>query len=230
MAARVTASVSRLCAPEGCGVGSAAVQLHDQQVLTFGHEQLTALHTPGHTAGSMSYLWRSHVFTGDTLLINGCGRTDFQSGSAQALYKSLTEVLFNLPGSTSVWPGHDYQGKSHSSIDIEKASNARVANKTLAEFMSTMNNLNLPTPMRLHEAVAETRRLKPGHQLLSAQPLPQRRQDKAEQELGLAESDLGLRRMHVDVDRVGRHVEKQHRDRVSARHQQAAIRLLNRVR
>jgi glyoxylase-like metal-dependent hydrolase (beta-lactamase superfamily II) len=66
----------------GCGIGTAAVQLEDGQVLRFGGEQIKALHTPGHTAGSMSYLWRDHVFTGDSLLINGCGRTDFQSGSA----------------------------------------------------------------------------------------------------------------------------------------------------
>ena len=88
---------ARTAAPEGCGIGTAAVQLKHGDVLRFGGEQLKALHTPGHTAGSMSYLWRDHVFTGDTLLINGCGRTDFQSGSAAALYRSLTEVLFACP-------------------------------------------------------------------------------------------------------------------------------------
>ena len=106
-------------APQGCGVGTAATQLSDGQTLAFGGESLLALHTPGHTAGSMSYVWRDHVFTGDTLLINGCGRTDFQSGSAEALYRSLTEVLFRLPEATTVWPGHDYQGRTRSSIGIE---------------------------------------------------------------------------------------------------------------
>jgi rhodanese-related sulfurtransferase len=101
----------------------------------------------------MSYHWRDHVFTGDTLLINGCGRTDFQSGSAEALYHSLTQRLFTLPDITTVWPGHDYHGRSHSSIGTEKAQNARVAGKTLQEFIATMDALHLPKPQRIDEAV-----------------------------------------------------------------------------
>jgi sulfur dioxygenase len=144
---------ARTAAPEGCGIGTAAVQLKDGDVLRFGGDELKALHTPGHTAGSMSYVWRDHVFTGDTLLINGCGRTDFQSGSAAALYRSITEVLFALPDATTVWPGHDYNGRTHSTIAAEKTGNARVAGKTLAEFKAIMNELNLPKPRRLDEAV-----------------------------------------------------------------------------
>ena len=144
---------ARTAAPEGCGIGTAAVQLKDGDVVRFGSEQIKALHTPGHTAGSMSYLWRDHVFTGDTLLINGCGRTDFQSGSAAAMYRSLTEVLFALPDDTTVWPGHDYNGRSHSTIGAEKKGNARVAGKTLAEFKAIMDELNLPRPKRIDEAV-----------------------------------------------------------------------------
>jgi sulfur dioxygenase len=144
---------ARTAAPEGCGIATAAVQIKDGDVLSFGGEQLRALHTPGHTAGSMSYVWRGHVFTGDTLLIDGCGRTDFQSGSAPQLYDSLTRVLFSLPDATVVWPGHDYQGRTHSTIGAEKAGNARVANRTLAEFVAIMNDLNLPRPRRIDEAV-----------------------------------------------------------------------------
>ena len=144
---------ARTAAPEGCGIGTAAVQLKDGEVLRFGGEELKALHTPGHTAGSMSYLWRGHVFTGDTLLIQGCGRTDFQSGSAAALYRSITEVLFALPDETLVWPAHDYQGRSHSTIGAEKATNPRVAGKTLAEFKAIMDELHLPKPRRIDEAV-----------------------------------------------------------------------------
>ena len=144
---------ARTAAPEGCGIGTAAVQLKEGDVLRFGGEELKALHTPGHTAGSMSFVWRNHVFTGDTLLIGGCGRTDFQSGSAAALYRSLTEVLFALPDETVVWPAHDYQGRTHSTIGAEKTTNARVAGKTLAEFKATMDQLNLPKPGRLDEAV-----------------------------------------------------------------------------
>ncbi len=144
---------ARTAAPAGCGIVTAAVQLHDGEEIAFGNERLRVLHTPGHTAGSMSYLWHGHVFTGDTLLIGGCGRTDFQSGSAQALYHSITQVLFRLPDATVVWPGHDYQGRTSSSIGAEKQSNPRVAGKTEAEFVAIMDALNLPRPKRMDEAV-----------------------------------------------------------------------------
>jgi len=144
---------ARTAAPAGCHIGTAAVQLKDGDVLRFGGEQIEALHTPGHTAGSMSYVWRDHVFTGDTLLIGGCGRTDFQSGSAADLYRSLTQVLFALPDETIVWPGHDYSGRTQSTIGEEKKTNARVAGKTQAEFEATMAALHLPRPKRIDEAV-----------------------------------------------------------------------------
>jgi glyoxylase-like metal-dependent hydrolase (beta-lactamase superfamily II)/rhodanese-related sulfurtransferase len=144
---------ARTAAPMGCGVGTAGLQLSDGDTLRFGGETLLALHTPGHTGGSMSFVWREHVFTGDTLLINGCGRTDFQSGSASTLFDSITRVLFALPDDTTVWPGHDYQGRSHSSIGQEKAGNARIAGKSEAEFVAIMDALDLPRPRRLDEAV-----------------------------------------------------------------------------
>lgn len=143
----------RTAVPAACGIGTAAVQLQHGDTLDFGSETLRALHTPGHTAGSMSFVWRDHVFTGDTLLINGCGRTDFQSGSAAALYHSITQVLFALPDATTVWPGHDYQGRSHSTIGAEKAGNARVAGRSEAEFVALMDSLQLPRPRRIDEAV-----------------------------------------------------------------------------
>lgn len=168
---------ARTAAPAGCGVGTAAMQLKDGDRLHFGQEQILALHTPGHTAGSMSFLWRDHVFTGDTLLINGCGRTDFQSGSAEALYHSLTQILFALPAATTVWPGHDYQGRSHSTIGAEKAGNARVAGQTLAGFSAIMAALHLPKPQRLDEAVPANlssglRHDAGGAASLSARPAP----------------------------------------------------------
>ncbi len=148
---------ARTAAPEACGIRTAALQLQDGAELVFGRERIRALHTPGHTAGSMCYLWetggRRHVFTGDTLLINGCGRTDFQSGNADALYRSITQVLFSLPEDTVVWPGHDYQGRRHSTIGAEKRGNARVAGKSLAEFRAVMSALDLPKPRRIDEAV-----------------------------------------------------------------------------
>jgi len=144
---------ARTAAPAGCGITTAALQIQHNDVLKFGREELRALHTPGHTAGSMCFVWRNHVFTGDTLLINGCGRTDFQSGSAQEMYHSLTQILFKLPDDTVVWPGHDYQGRTFSTIGEEKKSNLRVAGKTQAEFLAIMDALNLPRPRRMDEAV-----------------------------------------------------------------------------
>ena len=144
-------------APAACGISTASVQLKDGDELRFGRQSIRALATPGHTAGSMCFTWNvdgdRHVFTGDTLLINGCGRTDFQSGSAEAMYHSLTQVLFPLPDDTLVWPGHDYQGRSHSTIGQEKAGNARVAGKSLQDFVAIMKALNLPRPRRIDEAV-----------------------------------------------------------------------------
>ncbi len=148
-------------APRACGLASAAMQLEDGASLRFGDETLTALHTPGHTQGSMCYRWRDHVFTGDTLLINGCGRTDFPSGSSEALHRSLTQVLFRLPDSTMVWPGHDYLGHTHSTIGIERTRNPRVAGKTLDEFVAVMQALNPPHPRRADAATPTT---PPGHQ------------------------------------------------------------------
>ena len=148
---------ARTAAPAGCGITTAAVQLSDGDELAFGSQKIRALNTPGHTAGSMSYCWSNgpdrHVFTGDTLLINGCGRSDFQSGSAVVLYHSLTQVLFALPDETVVWPGHDYHGRTHSTIGAEKKTNARVAGKSLEEFVAVMESLHLPRPRRMDEAV-----------------------------------------------------------------------------
>ena len=127
--------------------------LTDGDVILFGHEEILTIATPGHTPGSVSYLWRDRVFTGDTLLIGGCGRTDFQNGSAEALWTSITEKLFALDEQILVYPAHDYKGRRVSSIGEEKRFNARVAGKTREEFLSVMNNLNLPMPARIHEAV-----------------------------------------------------------------------------
>src|SRR5437016_6459063 len=122
-------------------------------VILFGHEEILTIATPGHTPGSVSYLWRDRVFTGDTLLIGGCGRTDFQNGSAEALWHSITEKLFRLDEQILVYPAHDYKGRRVSSIGEERRFNARVAGKTREEFLSIMSNLNLPMPAHIHEAV-----------------------------------------------------------------------------
>jgi len=127
--------------------------LEEGNVILFGREEILVIATPGHTAGSVSYLWRDRVLTGDTLLIGGCGRTDFQNGSAEALWLSITEKLFRLDDQVLVYPGHDYKGRRVSSIGEEKQFNARLAGKSREEFIDIMNNLNLPMPNRLQEAV-----------------------------------------------------------------------------
>ena len=147
-------------APSGCGIAPAELQLQDGDTVRFGDgETIAVLHTPGHTAGSMCYVWRGNVFTGDTLLIDGCGRTDFQGGSAAALYDSITQKLFALPDATRVWPGHDYKGQSVSTIGWEKAHNARVCGRSREAFVELMDGLNLPQPKLIDIAVPANRNL-----------------------------------------------------------------------
>ena len=123
-----------------------------------GSIALQTLHTPGHTAGHFSYLFGDKLFTGDALLIEGCGRTDFQNGDADALYKSVTEKLFSLPDDTLVYPAHDYQDRRISSIAQEKKRNPRLGRqKTLEEFREIMANLNLPYPKFIDFAVPGNR-------------------------------------------------------------------------
>jgi sulfur dioxygenase len=150
---------AKAAVPSGCGIPPADIQLDDGDVIRFGGEEILVLHTPGHTGGSMSYVWRNNVFTGDTLLINGCGRTDFQSGSADALFDSVTKKLFSLPDDMLMWPGHDYKGQVVSTIGWEKQHNARLANRSREEFVQLMGELNLPKPKRIDVAVPANQNL-----------------------------------------------------------------------
>lgn len=150
---------AKSAAPVQCGILPADLQLDDGAEIHFGGETIRAVHTPGHTAGSMSYRWRDRVFTGDALLIGGCGRTDFQSGDAGTLYDSVTTKLFTLPEGTRVYPAHDYQGRTESTIGEEKRCNARFAGKTREQFIHLMGTLDLPKPRLLDVAVPANRRL-----------------------------------------------------------------------
>lgn len=131
--------------------------LHHGQIISFGDLTLQALHTPGHTDDSYSFILKIHnqiyAFTGDTLLIRGSGRTDFQNGDAGAQYHSLFSLLLTLPDNTWVYPGHDYKGWTVSTIAEEKANNPRLQVKSAEEYTALMNNLNLPNPKLMDIAV-----------------------------------------------------------------------------
>jgi glyoxylase-like metal-dependent hydrolase (beta-lactamase superfamily II) len=132
--------------------------IHEGEPIRVGSLELQPLHTPGHTSDSTSYRLDGpdgpRLFTGDTLLIDGCGRTDFQNGDAAALYRSVHEKLFTAPDDALVYPGHDYQGRRVSSIGQEKARNPRLGDgKSIDEFVAIMAALKLPHPKMKDVAV-----------------------------------------------------------------------------
>jgi sulfur dioxygenase len=132
----------------------ADVLFRDGDLLPLGSSRIKVIYTPGHTDSDVSFVIPGAVFTGDALLIRGCGRTDFQSGDAGALFDSVTERLFTLPDSTTVYPGHDYQGRASSTITEERQHNPRLgAGRTREEFISIMNELDLDPPDRMREAL-----------------------------------------------------------------------------
>ena len=142
---------------KACGAITASLQLNDGDVLQFGRYELKVIATPGHTAGSVSYLCKNRLFTGDALLINGCGRTDFQGGDAGTLFDSITQKIFTMPDETLIYPAHDYKGKRVSCVGQEKAINLRLAGKTRDEFITIMGKLNLPKPKLIDIAVPANR-------------------------------------------------------------------------
>lgn len=130
------------------------VKVNDGDIVEFGNRYITVLSTPGHTVGCLSFVLDdlSSVFTGDALLVRGCGRTDFQGGSATNLYESVHGKIFTLPESTIVYPAHDYKGHTQSTVYEEKNFNPRLS-KDKEEFIKIMDNLNLPKPGKIDEAV-----------------------------------------------------------------------------
>jgi len=129
------------------------MRLADGEMLVLGKLRVTALHTPGHTADSMCLLVEDRVFTGDTLLIGGTGRTDLPSGDPEQLYDSLFNKLLRLDPALKVFPAHDYKGRSHSTIGEELASNPRLQKRDRAEFVDMMDHLNLTMPTHITEAL-----------------------------------------------------------------------------
>lgn len=129
------------------------VHVDDGQQLAIGEVQLKVFHTPGHTPDSMSICCAGHVLTGDTLLIHGTGRADFAGGDAGAQYDAITRKLFTLPDETLVFPAHDYRGHTQSTVGEEKRTNPRLAGRSREGYVELMNNLGLPLPDKIQEAL-----------------------------------------------------------------------------
>lgn len=128
-------------------------RIKDGEVIDLDSLQVTAIYTPGHTNESISYLLDDRVFTGDTLLINGSGRTDFQNGNAYAQYDSIFNKLLKLPDETLVYPGHDYHGRNVSTIGEERRNNPRLQVNNAEEYVQIMNSLDLPDPAMMDIAI-----------------------------------------------------------------------------
>jgi len=149
---------AKAAVPEKSGASQVDLAVREGEAIAIGELRLEPLYTPGHTNDHHAYLLRdgdgARVFTGDALMIDGCGRTDFQNGDAATLYRSVHDKLFALPDETLVYPGHDYQQRRVSSIGQERARNPRLGGgKTIEEFIAIMEGLNLPRPKKMDIAV-----------------------------------------------------------------------------
>ena len=129
------------------------IRVNEDDKIKIDQVELKTIYTPGHTDCSYSFLMNDRVFTGDTLLINGTGRTDFQSGSAKIQYDSLFNKLLKLPEKTMVYPAHDYNGEKFSTIENEKNNNPRLQVNSVDQYVEIMNNLNLDNPNMMDVAV-----------------------------------------------------------------------------
>lgn len=154
---------SKVACPEMDGTACADVGVSEIQPLDVGSIRLQPLFTPGHTDAHHCYLTETpssvRVLTGDALLIDGCGRTDFQGGDAETLYRSIHEKIFTLPDDALVYPAHDYQHRHVSNIGQERERNPRLGGgKTVEEFVQIMAGLNLPYPKKMDVAVPANQR------------------------------------------------------------------------
>ncbi len=129
------------------------IKVKDNEKIKIENIELTSMYTPGHTNCSYSFLMKDRIFTGDTLLINGTGRTDFQNGNSADQYDSLFNKILKLPEKTFVYPAHDYNGKKVSTIGNEKKNNPRLQVNSVEQYIKIMNNLNLSNPKIMDIAV-----------------------------------------------------------------------------
>ena len=135
------------------------IKVKDEEVIKLDELNIRALYTPGHTSDSFSFLMDNYLFSGDTLLINGTGRTDFQNGNAKDSYDSIFHKLLRLPSETLLYPGHDYNGKIVSSIGKEKKFNPRLQINDVDEYIEIMDNLNLKKPDQIDFNIASNLKL-----------------------------------------------------------------------
>jgi len=135
------------------------IKVKDNELIKIDGLKIKSLYTPGHTSDSYSFLLDNYLFSGDTLLINGTGRTDFQNGSSKDAYNSLFNNILKLPEETLVFPGHDYNGKFSSTIGNEKKFNPRLQVKSVDEYVEIMSNLNLSKPEMMDSNVSKNIRL-----------------------------------------------------------------------
>ena len=135
------------------------IKVKDSEIINIDNLKIRSMYTPGHTSDSYSFLLDNYLFTGDTLLINGTGRTDFQNGSSKDAYNSLFNNLLNLPEETLVYPGHDYNGKFSSTIGNEKKFNPRLQVKSVDEYVDIMSKLNLTKPKMIETNVSRNIKL-----------------------------------------------------------------------
>ena len=126
------------------------IKVKDEEYISLDKLKIKAMYTPGHTSDSYSFLMNNYLFSGDTLLINGTGRTDFQNGDARDSYNSIFNKLLKLPNETLLYPAHDYNGEKVSTIGKEKKFNPRLQVKNINEYIEIMNNLKLKKPSRLN--------------------------------------------------------------------------------
>ena len=135
------------------------IKVKDDEIIDIDDLKIRSFYTPGHTSDSYSYLLNNSLFTGDTLLINGTGRTDFQNGSSKDAYNSLFNKLLKLPEDTVVFPGHDYNGKFSSTIGQEKKFNPRLQVNSVDEYVEIMSNLKLSKPKLIESNVSRNIKL-----------------------------------------------------------------------
>ena len=135
------------------------IKVKDSEIIDIDNLKIRSMYTPGHTSDSYSFLLDNYLFTGDTLLINGTGRTDFQNGSSKDAYNSLFNNLLKLPEETLVYPGHDYNGKFSSTIGNEKKFNPRLQVKSIDEYVDIMSKLNLAKPKMIETNIGRNIKL-----------------------------------------------------------------------